>query len=158
MQISENSRVWIYQSDRSFSDIEKAQIEELLNNFTLQWQAHGYQLAAFAEIRHHRFIVLLVDESEAGASGCSIDKSVKLMQQIESDYNVNLFDRFNIAYRKGNEVVSYNRNQFEALIQQGEITENTIVFNNLVQTKKELDTQWEIPFKNSWHARVFSLS
>ena len=80
------------------------------------------------------------------------------MQQIESDYNVNLFDRFNIAYRKGNEVVSYNRNQFEALIQQGEITENTIVFNNLVQTKKELDTQWEIPFKNSWHARVFSLS
>ncbi|WP_207424425.1 ABC transporter ATPase [Desertivirga brevis] len=158
MQISENSRVWIYHSDRPFTDTEKREIEALLGNFTSQWQAHGFQLAASAEIKYDRFIILMVDESQAGATGCSIDKSVNLMKQIEADYRVNLFDRFNIAYKQQEEVSSCNRDEFERLIQEGRITENTIVFNNLVQTKKELDSNWEVPFKQSWHARVFSLS
>lgn len=158
MQISENSRVWIYQSDRPFTDTEKREIESLLNDFTSQWQAHGFQLAAFAEIRYDRFIILMVDESQAGATGCSIDKSVNLMKKIEADYKVNLFDRFNISYKKQDEVFSCNKNEFEDLIQEGKITGDTIVFNNLVQTRRELETHWEIPFKKSWHARVFSLS
>lgn len=155
MQISENSRVWIYQSNRPFTAIEEAEVDEVLTDFTSQWQAHGHQLAAKHEIRYKRFIVLMVDESQAGATGCSIDKSVNLIKQFEEKFNVNLFDRFNIAYKSGDEILSYNRTDFESRIQNGEVTENTIVFNNLVQTKKELDTNWEIPFKNSWHARVF---
>jgi len=158
MNISENSRVWIYQSNREFSEQEKGQIEHLLTEFTSQWQAHGFQLTAHAEIRYNRFIILMVDESQAGATGCSIDKSVKLMQQLESTYSVNLFDRFNIAFKKGHEVLSADRNEFEELIQKGIINEDSIVFNNLVQTKKELDLNWEIPFKNSWHTKVFSLA
>ncbi|WP_207534621.1 ABC transporter ATPase [Desertivirga arenae] len=158
MQISENSRVWIYQSDRPFTDTEKTEIEALLTAFTGQWQAHGHQLSAFAEIRFDRFLILMVDESQAGATGCSIDKSVKLMQQIEAEYKVNLFDRFNIAYKQQEQVLSCNRIEFEGLIRDGKITEDTIVFNNLVQTRKELDENWETPFKQSWHKRVFNLN
>jgi len=156
MQISENSRVWIYQSNRIFNETEKGEIETILTDFTSQWQAHGNQLAAYTEVRYNRFIILIVDESQAGATGCSIDKSVKLMQQIEEQYKVNLFDRFNIAYRQGDDILSAGRVDFESLVQQGVVNEDTIVFNNLVQTKKELDNNWEVPFKHSWHARVFS--
>lgn len=155
MEISQNSRVWIYQSNRLFSNTEKLQIEEILNDFTAQWQAHGHQLAAYSEVRYDRFIILMVDESIAGATGCSIDKSVKLMQQIEQEFHVNLFDRFNVAFYQGEDIITRNRTEFEKLIQDGEITEDTIVFNNLVQTKQELDNNWKLPFKNSWHARIF---
>ena len=157
MQFSEKSRVWIYQSNSPFTANEEADVQNTLDEFTSQWVAHGSQLAAKGEIRYSRFIVLIVDEEQAGATGCSIDKSVQLMKQFEQAYGIDLFDRFNIAFRKDGEIQTASRHEFEMLIRQGEVTEDTVVFNNLVQTKKDLDTNWEVPFKQSWHARVFSL-
>ena len=155
MQFSENSRVWIYQSDRKLNDEQTAQIQQHLDAFTTQWTAHNNQLKAKAEVRYNRFLVLIVDETQAGASGCSIDKSVHFMQQIEQKFGINLFDRFNLAYREGAEVLSLPRNGFEEKLKQGEINSNTIVFNNLVQNVKELETKWEVPFKDSWHVQLF---
>jgi len=155
MQFSENSRVWIYQADRKLNDTEAQQLQQQLNSFTQSWTAHNNELKAGAEIRYNRFILLVVDESQTGASGCSIDKSVNFMKQVEQHYNINLFDRFNLAYRDGNEVLSAPRAQFEELIKQGTINQDTIVFNNLVQTLADLDTKWEVPFKNSWHPQLF---
>ena len=158
MEISKNSRVWIYQSSRPLTLDEENIIQSKLNVFISQWEAHGNMLAATAEIRYNRFIILMVDETQAGATGCSIDKSVNLMKQIEEELKLDLFDRFNIAYRVDNQIHSCSREDFEKLIIEGKITENTIVFNNLAQTLNELDTSWEVPFKNSWHARVFNLT
>lgn len=155
MEISKKSRVWIYQSNRPFTSGEEQAIISQLNKFISQWEAHGSKLTAAAEVRYSRFIILMVDEEQAGASGCSIDKSVSLIKQFEQDFEVNLFDRFNIAYRNNSEIISCSRDEFEKLITEGSVTENTIVFNNLVQTVNELDSNWEVPFKNSWHARVF---
>jgi hypothetical protein len=156
MEISENSRVWIYQSDRALNSEEETQIQKLLHGFTDQWQAHGHQLTAKAEIRYHRFIIIMVDESRVGASGCSIDKSVNLMKEIEKKFNITLFDRFNIAYRSAERIESCSRDEFEKLLTSGAVNENTTVFNNLVPTVKELNTRWEVPLKDSWHASVFS--
>lgn len=155
MEISKSSRVWIYQSNRPFSLHEEHGIKEKLNNFISQWEAHGNKLTAKVEIHYNRFIMLMVDEEQAGATGCSIDKSVNLMKQIEEELDINLFDRFNIAYRDVNGIRSCSREEFENLISEGKITENTIVFNNLIQTVAEVENNWEIPFKNSWHPRVF---
>jgi hypothetical protein len=155
MQFSENSRVWIYQSDRKLSDSEVQQVQILLDNFTKSWTAHNNQLKAMAEIRYNRFLILLVDENQAGASGCSIDKSVNFMKQIESQFKINLFDRFNLAYREGEEILSANRTEFEAMLKEGKINAGTVVFNNLVQNLNELQTKWEVPFKNSWHIQLF---
>src|ERR1700712_4874044 len=106
MQFSENSRVWIYQSNKQLTDTQVIQLQVQLDNFTTGWTAHNSQLKAKAEIRYNRFIILVVDESLAGASGCSIDKSVNYMKQIEQQFNINLFDRFNLAYRSGSEILS----------------------------------------------------
>jgi len=155
MNFSENSRVWIYQSNRELTSAEVARMEPVLNNFATGWTAHNHQLKAKAEIRYNRFIVLVVDESQAGASGCSIDKSVNLMKALEQEFNINLFDRFNIAYRTETGIASVGRHEFEELIKQGDVTADTIVFNNLVATIKDLDNKWEVPFKSSWHQQVF---
>src|ERR1700748_2929644 len=101
MQFSQNSRVWVYQADRKLSDKETQQVQILLDNFTTGWTAHNNQLKAKGEVRYNRFLILMVDESQAGASGCSIDKSVHFMQHIEQQLGIKLFDRFNLAYRDG---------------------------------------------------------
>ncbi|GAA4330406.1 hypothetical protein GCM10023149_35570 [Mucilaginibacter gynuensis] len=155
MRYSENSRVWIYQSDRQLLADETLLIQQQLDNFVRNWTAHNNQLKAGAEIRYNRFLILIVDEEQAGASGCSIDKSVNFMKQLEQQFNINLFDRFNLAYRSGNEVLSAPRAQFEELIKTGVINADTIVYNNLVQNVAELETKWEVPFKNSWHPQLF---
>lgn len=157
MNISEHSRIWIYQADRVLTSQEEDRIQQKLDAFTSQWLAHGHELLASGEIRHNQFIILSVDEQQAGASGCSIDKSVKLMMELETEFNVNLFDRFIITYRDGGEIKTCNRQEFEARLRSGEVMADTIVFNNLISTRKALETSWEIPMKNSWHAQVFNL-
>jgi hypothetical protein len=155
MQFSENSRVWVYQSDRELTAGEVEQIKSQLDSFTTAWTAHNHQLKAKGDIRYNRFIILIVDESQAGASGCSIDKSVHFIKHLEQAFHINLLDRFNLAYREGSEVHSAPRLEFEAMLKQGDINTETIVFNNLVQNLNELQTKWEVPFKDSWHRQVF---
>jgi hypothetical protein len=155
MEFSSHSRVWVYQSDRKLTADETVQIQMHMDNFTRSWTAHNNQLKAKAEIRYNRFLVLIVDESQAGASGCSIDKSVNFMKQLEQEFGINLFDRFNLAYRDGEEVISVPRHQFEELLKSGTINTETIVFNNLAQNVAELETKWEVPFKDSWHIQLF---
>ncbi|MDP2412348.1 ABC transporter ATPase [Daejeonella sp.] len=156
MNISENSRVWIYQSDRPFTNEEEQAIQKILNDFTTEWQAHGHALAALAEIYHHQFIALSVDEQIAGATGCSIDKSVHLMKELESKFNINLFDRFRMAYKSGEDIINCSREEFEERIKKGIVDGKTLVFNNLISRRKELETSWNIPLADSWHAKVFS--
>jgi hypothetical protein len=120
MEFSSHSRVWVYQSDRKLTADEAVQIQMHMDNFTRSWTAHNNQLKAKAEIRYNRFLVLIVDESQAGASGCSIDKSVNFMKQLEQEFGINLFDRFNLAYRDGEEIISVPRHQFEELLKAGQ--------------------------------------
>ncbi len=155
MRFSEQSRVWIYQSDRELYEDEVKQLHEILNKFAAEWTAHNHQLKAKAEIRYNRFLILIVDENQAGASGCSIDKSVNFIKRLEQEFGITLLDRFNLAYREGEKVLSAPRDEFEDLLRSGKINSNTIVYNNLVQNLEQLQTRWEVPFKDSWHNQLF---
>ncbi len=149
-------RIWIYQADRPLSDAERTAIMNRLENFTSQWKTHGTALAAKAEIRHDRFIILMVNDAVVPPSGCSIDTSVRLLKKIEAELGVSLFDRLQIAYRDDDgSVRAVPREAFERLLETGEVTDSTIVFNNLITSYPELDTHWEVPLRESWHAKVF---
>ncbi|WP_316803967.1 ABC transporter ATPase [Pedobacter nototheniae] len=156
MSFSPQSRVWIYQSDRKFSTAEETEILQSLSAFTNQWKAHGNELMAKAEIRYGFFIILTVDENQANVTGCSIDSSVRLIKEIEQTYHVDLFNRFNIAYKVNDEVKVQGKEDFETLVNIKQVTPETIVFNNMVQNLTELENKWEVPFKNSWHSTVFA--
>lgn len=157
MEFNPLSKVWIYQSNRLFTPEELSYLNNKLGTFTQNWTAHNQQLSAGYEIKHNRFLILIVDETLAGASGCSIDKSVHLMKEIEQELNVNLFDRFQVAWKDSNEIKIADRNTFESYFSEGIVNENTIVFNNLVKNFEEFNTSWEVPLKDSWHARVFAV-
>ena len=156
MNFSPQSRVWIYQSSRQFTSTEIVEIQKELNEFTIQWAAHGHQLKAKAEIPYGFFIVLIVDQDVAFSTGCSIDSSVRLIKKIEQTYGVDLFNRFNMAYKLGEEVHVVNKEDFETLITIKKITKDTIVFNNLVETLADYQEKWEVPLSDSWHQMIFA--
>jgi len=150
-----NARTWIYQSSRPFDPNELPHLEQELDEFATHWVRHGKRLKSWAGVLHHQFIVLMVDEEALSAGGCSIDASTRMLKQLELTYNINLFDRLTIAYRNEQGAIeTASRAVFEALLAQGKVTDNTLVFNNLATTKAELESNWEIPLKNSWHKQL----
>ena len=152
-----HSRVWVYQSDREFTADEIKKIEASLNSFLDNWTAHDKALLASSEIRYNRFIIVMIDEKQAAATGCSIDKSIHFVQQLEKEMNLSLMNRMLFAYKEGEKVLVLKRDAFEEKYEKGEINAETIVFNNLVQSKAELDSKWEIPLKDSWHKALLEV-
>src|SRR5690606_12354787 len=148
-------RIWIYQSNRELTEREEALVMDKLEGFTAQWRAHGTPLSAKAEIRYKRFIIIMVDDTVAPPSGCSIDKSVHLLKEIEQETGLSLFVRLQVAYRDNGEIKAVPRGAFERLLETGQVNEDTIVFNNLVTSYPDLESNWEVPLRESWHARVF---
>jgi hypothetical protein len=156
MSFSPQSKIWIYQSNRAFTTEEVAAIEQKLSDFTSQWKAHGHQLQAKAEVLHNFFLVFTVDEAAASATGCSIDASVRVVKELEQQYDVDLFNRFNMAYLVDDKVIVANKEDFETLINIKAVGPKTIVFNNMVQTLSDFENKWQVPFEESWHKQVFA--
>lgn len=153
-QLSDQSRVWIYQSNRPFTEAEEHRLQQQLNSFAQSWVSHNRQLMAAAGIHYQRFIVLMVDETMAGASGCSIDASVHFLKNIEQEYGVQLFDRMNFAFWKGEQVEVLPQEKFAEQYRSGTISGETRVFDNLVKTKAEFEQAWIKPLSESWHSRL----
>jgi len=152
--MSPESKVWIYQSNLKFTDEEISEIDTQIQNFVTQWVSHNQALLAYGKLYHNRFIVLMVDESQAGASGCSIDKSVHFVKAMGFHHGVDFMDRMNFAYKLDDEIVSAHRDEFARQFQSKKINKDTLVFNNLVKDKGEFEKAWVVPLKDSWHARM----
>ncbi|MGB0862223.1 MAG: hypothetical protein ACPGXZ_04860 [Saprospiraceae bacterium] len=152
--LADTSRVWIYQSNQAFSAAQAQEIQLKIKAFCKSWVSHSNQLKADGALVHNRFVVLSVDESQAGASGCSIDKSVHFIKGIEQTFGVNMFDRMLFAYQnQAGEVKTASSMQFSELYKDGLINDDTLVFDNLVKTKADFQQKWLKPLKDSWHAR-----
>ncbi|UIR55238.1 ABC transporter ATPase [Sphingobacterium sp. SRCM116780] len=146
---------WVYQSNRFFTNEEAVLIQEKLTDFAAGWKVHGEPLSAQAVVKDNLFIVLSVDEQLAAASGCSIDSSVRFLKSLEEEFNIQLFDRMNVAYKKNDQLLLATRDEFEDLVKTGAIEATTFVFDNTITSLDALRDKWEIPFAESWHKRVF---
>ncbi|MBK5191596.1 MAG: ABC transporter ATPase [Flavobacteriaceae bacterium] len=151
--LPDSSKVWIYQANRSFSDQELQEITTQSEDFITQWTVHGSDLKASFEIRYKRFIIFGLDQELNMASGCSIDASVHFIQQLEKQYNVELLDKMNVSYKQGEFIAYKNLIDFRKMAKEKAVSPNTIVFNNLVNTKAEYLSDWEVPASESWHNR-----
>lgn len=151
--LAATSKVWIYQADRELTTDETAEIRHLTADFVRQWASHGTALYAGGDLLFNRFLVLMVDESMAGASGCSIDSSVNFVRQLEQNFKIGFFDRLSFAWMSATGVLSAPKAVFKEWYHTGKISDNTLVFDNLVQTKAQLEAAWLIPLSASWHKR-----
>ena len=154
-ELPPHARLWIYQANRPLPEAEQAEIKPLLQRFAEEWSSHGTGLQASAELLHSQFLVLANNETAAAASGCSIDKSVAVVRELEQHLQVTFFDRTRLAFLKAGAVELVPMQELKSKVSAGEIDENTLYFDTLVNNYGELQEAWPKPAGNSWLSRYF---
>jgi len=150
------ARVWIYQASRPLTEIEIMALLPRLAAFAEEWTSHGRQLAASAQLLHQQFLVIGLDEQVAGASGCSIDASVRFVQELEQHLGVQLLEKSRMAFLTNGELRLLTRRELRDAIATGQVQPDTLYFNNTVNTKAQLDDQWPAPAGQTWLASYFT--
>ena len=154
--IQDSDRIWVYQSNRFLSEAEIELIQTSGNAFVASWATHGKPLRANVAITHNLFVIVSVDEEQAKASGCSIDKSVNWIASLGRDLHIDFLDRMQVAFIDDSDHLQLvPMDEFESLVKSGQIDADTLVFNNLVFSGKELKNSWMTPARESWHNRFF---
>ena len=145
-----DSRIWIYQSDRDLIELEKSIIDNKMSLFLDSWQAHGKDLECSYSIIHKRFIIIAVNENVNPIGGCSIDYSLQLINDISDSIQVNLLNRLIINFKIDNKISSASLNDLKSKIKDGTLSSETIIFNTAINTKGELLNNFEINIGSSW--------
>lgn len=152
-RLSPMSRVWIYQSNRAFTDVESSALKYELQNFVGDWTAHSQTLYATGDILFNHFVILAVDEMRQGATGCSIDTSIHFIKHLEKENDVKLFDRMLFSYWDKETVHTIPSKELSELYKNKIINDNTLMFDNLVPDLNSLQTNWLKPLGDSWHKK-----
>ncbi len=152
-----NSKLWIYTVKEILTDEMSNEIAKRLEAFCQNWTAHNKELRAFWNMYDNRIILLGVDEHLNPASGCSIDKSVHLLQDIEKEMNINFFDRMLFSYTDGSKIHTLSRDEFQQAIDEQKINLETMVVNTLAKNLEE----WAIigiqRLEDSWMKNLFNV-
>lgn len=147
-----DSKVWIFQSSRAFIEKEEKEVNEQLFQFYNQWLSHNVPVKGWAKLLYRQFIVVMADESGDTVGGCSIDGMTRVIKSLERQYDVNFFDRMMITFLIKNKAEMLPFNQVQYAIDKGFINKDTLLFNNVVNTKNELLDNWLVPLSKSWMA------
>ena len=155
-QMPPDARLWIFAAERPLSDTEQQTLLAAVDSFLDGWAAHGAPLAAARDLRYRQFLLIAVDESSAGASGCSIDSMTRVLAALEGEMGLELVNHTPVLYRIGADVARVDRAAFADRARRGDVSPDTLVFNNTLSRVGELQAgKWEVPARDSWHARAF---
>jgi len=152
--LDDSSKVWIYQASRELTYDEIDVVRENTYKFISSWVSHNQDLMGYGNIFHRRFLAFFVDESRsATASGCSIDKSVNFVKQLQNELKIDFFDRTLFCYMIDEEIKEVKQADLPALKASQGINEETLFFDNLVKNKGDFLKFWIKPLKDSWQHR-----
>ena len=152
-KLPNESKIWIYQSSRKFYPEEIKEITQKIEGFLTYWNDDGVDVIASYKLKYDRFIIIAVDQTLESPSVSAIDDCVGFILSLQSTYNVELLDKLNVSFKQGEYVQYKDLKEFQKLIKKKAVSAKTVVFNNLINTKEELENNWEIPITESWHNR-----
>lgn len=159
VDLPDDARAWVFGSDHT---LDAGASDALLNEvdlFLSQWKAHGAPLTVGRNWKYGRFLTVAVDQSTAGASGCSIDGLFRTLKGLEPKLGASLVTSGLIFFRDENGAIqSVDRDEFTALGADGKIVPNTHVFDPTVTTLGEWRARFELIAGDSWHAKLLEKS
>ena len=157
-KLAPHSRVWIYQATRFLTQDEVQKINTSLQQFIPTWASHGNELYGDFIIVDSLFLIVGADEQKSPTSGCSIDALNRHIKKLGDELNIEFFDRLRVAfYDAQNQIQVLPMHEFKALMKADKVTGSTLVFNNLIETKADLETKWKSSVKNSWHKNLLEI-
>ena len=150
--LPEDARVWVYPSSRKFYPQEIDGLETKLMNFVSNWKSDDENFKASFQLLHNRFVVFYADEvSKLGNK--DIDSLVGFVLTLQADYEIELLDRMNACFKQGEFIQYKELKEFRKLVKSKSVNAKTIVYNNLIETKDELENNWEVVITDSWYNR-----
>lgn len=150
-----DARLWIFAAARALSEREDEALRRDVHAYLSQWQAHGHPLTCGADWRDGRFFAVAVDQSTAGASGCSIDSLYRILHDVQRSLGTTLMPGPLVFYRDAEGVVQgVDRETFRTLRHEGAIGPATPVFDTTLTDAGSYRQRFELPLERSWHARL----
>ena len=142
-------KVWAYTIGRELKSTELQQLIVAGQNFVNSWTAHENKLSAEFSVFGNRIILVKVDEAVYNASGCSIDKLVRFVKILETDFKVELLNRLLVPYQQDDKIEVIPTSAFKEKLNTKQLSENTLVYITAIADEKEL-RDWQQPVKNTW--------
>jgi hypothetical protein len=154
-RLPDSARTWVFSADKTIKAPASDTLLREVDGFLSQWHAHGSPLTVGRDWKYGRFLTVAVDQSTAGASGCSIDGLFRTLKGLEPELGASLVTSGLIFFRDENGAVqSVDRDQFTSLGVEGEITQGTRVFDPTVTTLGEWRARFELNTEDSWHTKL----
>ena len=150
--LPDDARLWVFAAAEPLSDDKAQQLLAVVDTWLSNWKAHGEPLACGRDWRDDRFLAVGVDQSTAGASGCSIDALFKVFQKIQSSIGTSMLVGGRVFYRdREGRIEATDRNSFFARAAAGEVGADTIVFDTSVTSAAAYRSSFACRAGESWH-------
>ena len=144
-KLPDSARTWVFGADRTIDQGSTDLLLGEVDRFLSQWHAHGSPLTAARDWKYGRFLTVAVDQSTAGASGCSIDGLFRSLKAMEPRLGASLVTSGLVFYRdKKGGIEAVDRERFTALSTEGKVNRNTKVFDPTVTTLGEWRARFEL--------------
>lgn len=145
---ADQSRIWIYAAEQELTNDQENYILKSISTHLQNWEAHQAPLTAGVAILEKHFIIIALDETKNGASGCSIDTLQNKIQEIEKELSISLLNRLNIFCRIGNAIECIPTVKLAE-----RANKETLFYDLTIQKKSEL-SNWLKPIEEGWCANI----
>ena len=154
-EFPDDARVWIFALESALDSEQTVSVKNKLAAFLSGWKAHGAPVRGSAEVLHQRFILVVADSSSTEVSGCSIDAMQHNVEKAIEGSPAAIADLAEVFYRGQDGVRRVSRTEFKQLKDNRQISADTPVFDNSIQSAADLrGGRWELPLAQSWHNRL----
>ena len=149
-------RLWVYVSSQVLDEQQMKSMKEAFTQFQAQWSAHGKALRSDMALVQDQILLIAVDEDHAKTTGCSLDKLTHFIGQVELELKTDFLDRSKFyVYDRENEVWrSFNRVRLKQAYQVGEVNDETLVLDTLIDSAGKVKTELVKPLASSWHSKI----
>ncbi len=152
-QLENSAKVFLYPSNKKFYPELLEEIKNKINDFINKW-CENHEIEAGFEIKYQRFIIIAINQNKP-ITTLIIDELVSFIFKLQLAHEIELLDKLNVCFKQGEYVQYKDVKEFKKLIKSKSVNANTIVFDNLINTKEELESDWELPAEDTWYSRMF---
>ena len=144
--ISDESRIWIFAAEQKLLNHQENHILKSISDHLQNWETHKKPLTAGVSILENQFVVVALDETKNGASGCSIDTLQNKIQNLEKELSVSLMNRLNVFCKIDDKIHCIPMNKLAE-----NTNKDTLFYDLTIQKKSELYSYLK-PISEGWCA------
>lgn len=142
-------KIWIFIIEKTLTPSELNNLYAECQHFVSHWKSHEMPVQASVELYKNRLLIFRNNEVFNPIGGCATDNLFRFVQDLEKKYNTLLMNRRWVVYEKDNELKLAPFKEIDALVRNGEITEDTVIYNTAIISSDEW-AEFRKPYKDSW--------